>query len=228
MIISLIKKIRAIIMRSLWPQAIYMASDSVYPISRKYGFDRGMPVDRFYIEAFMESVAALVKGACLEIVDSSYTRKYGGSKVTRSDVLDIIKRPTTTIYGDLRNVQDTIADNTYDTVIITQTFNVIDDYEAAIKECHRILKPGGALIVTMPTISPAWNLKINMWRMNAESAAYTFGKYFDPAKVTVKALGNKVSTEYFWVGMAIEDMNDKEMHHNDDQYPTIIGIVAIK
>jgi len=215
-------------MRALKTRGRYLASFSTRPISTKYGFDRGRPVDRFYIESFLKQHAPDIKGVCLEIVDSTYTKKFGGEKVERSDVLDIIKRKTTTIHGDLRNARGLIADNTYDTIIITQTFNVIDDYQAAIKECHRILKPGGKLFVTLPTISPAWNLKINMWRFSVVGAKYVFGKYFDQSKITISDAGNQTSVECFWLGLSVEDMKITELEKYDPNYPLIITVVATK
>jgi SAM-dependent methyltransferase len=171
--------------------------------------------------------ADVIRGRCLEIVDPMYTKKYGGDKVEMSEVLDIIPRPTTTIHGDLRNVPQ-IPSNTYDCLIITQTFNVIDDYDSAIRESYRILKPGGVLLATMPTLSPAWNLKINMWRMTVDSARYVFSKIFPASQVTVQALGNKEVALAFWQGFALEDVSPEVIPHTDESFPLIIGIKAIK
>ena len=57
------------------------------PVSREYGFDRGTPVDRHYIEEFLARHAADVRGRVLEIKDDGYTRRFGGDRVERSDVL---------------------------------------------------------------------------------------------------------------------------------------------
>src|SRR4051795_13191549 len=54
------------------------------PISRNYGWERGTPVDRFYIDAFLAKHAPDVRGRVLEIGDDDYTRGYGGDQVTSS------------------------------------------------------------------------------------------------------------------------------------------------
>lgn len=221
------KKIRAVINRSLISPEKYLKSRSLKPLSSKYGFDRGMPVDRYFIESFIAKHAAVIGGNCLEIVDPYYIHKYGGQKVTRADVLDIIPRKTTTIHGDLRNVP-VILDNTYDCVIITQTYNVIDDFYAAIGESKRILKPGGVLLVTLPTLSPCWNLKINLWRFTADSAKYVFEKFFEREKLEVEALGNKDAAMGFWQGYALEDLPSSVVAKRDENFPLIIGIKATK
>jgi SAM-dependent methyltransferase len=225
--IKLVKVIRARVNRALITPEKYLKSRSLKPLSSKYGFDRGAPVDRFYIESFIERHSSAIRGRCLEIVDPYYTRKFGGFKVTQSDVLDIIPRKTTTIHGDLRNVP-AIASNTYDCVIITQTYNVIDDYEAAIRESYRVLKPGGVLLVTLPTISPCWNLKINLWRFTAASLTYVFGKYFEQGKVVVESLGNKEAAIGFWQGYAQEDLPAGVLEKTDSSFPLIIGVKATK
>lgn len=226
-IIRYAKRIRALVNRTLVTPEQYLESRSLKPLSSKYGFDRGAPVDRYYIEKFIASHANAIFGRCLEIVDPNYTKKFGGAKVSQLDVLDIIPRKITTIHGDLRNVP-AIESNTYDCVIITQTYNVIDDYEAAIRESHRILKPGGALLVTLPTLSPCWNLKINLWRFTSESLTYVFSKYFEPGKLVVESLGNKQAALGFWQGYAQEDLPAGVLDAQDDAFPLIIGVLAIK
>ncbi|HEX6050119.1 MAG TPA: hypothetical protein VFZ21_12650, partial [Gemmatimonadaceae bacterium] len=59
------------------------------PISRAFGYDRGGPVDRYYIEGFLARYASDVRGRVLEVGDDSYTRRFGGNRVTRRDVLHV-------------------------------------------------------------------------------------------------------------------------------------------
>jgi hypothetical protein len=52
------------------------------PVSRNFGYDRGLPVDRYYIEGFLDRHKSDVRGHVLEVGDDSYTRRYGGDRVT--------------------------------------------------------------------------------------------------------------------------------------------------
>lgn len=223
-----IRKIRTFIMRTIHNRESYLASLSIKPISTKYGFDRGQPIDRVYIEKFLRNKQERIKGVCLEVVDGTYTKKFGGTKVTKSDVIDIFKSQKANIHGDLRNLHGVIPDNTYDTIILTQTLNVIDDYESAIRECKRILKPKGILLATLPTISPAWNLKINLWRFSLQSAKYVFKKYFESNKLEIISFGNRLSAESFWLGMSAEDLTIEELLKEEQVTPLIIGVIAVK
>lgn len=228
LIIKIISPIRAIIMRKIKSKNNYfLATRNLKPVSYKFGFDRGKPIDRYYIEKFLEENKNLIKGNCLEIVDNSYTLKYGNKKITKSDILDNnFKNKGATIHGNLKKLI-MISDNTYDCLIITHTLGMIDDYETAIRECHRILKPGGALLVTLSSFSPVWD-EYTMWRFTVSAAKYVFGKYFKKQNLIVKSYGNVLVGQCFWVGLAMEELTKKELNYNDPHFPCIITIRSIK
>src|SRR5919109_5549401 len=47
------------------------------PFSDAYGFDRGTPIDRFYLERFLAAERSVIRGAVLEIQVNSYTKQFG-------------------------------------------------------------------------------------------------------------------------------------------------------
>ncbi len=95
--------------------------DRVRPIDENWGFTRGQPVDRYYIESFMATRGSDIKGRVLEVQDNSYTLRYGGDKVTRSDILHKeAGNSAATIVADLTDAAE-ISDDTFDCVICTQT-----------------------------------------------------------------------------------------------------------
>ncbi len=224
-IIEILRKVRAVIKRSIYKKENYLNSKNLKPISTIYGFDRGMPVDRFYIEKFIETQKKSIRGRVVEIVDDKYIRMFGKDQVTKADVIDLFPTKLANIHADLRNMPQ-VKSNTYDCVVITQTYNVMDDFESGIKEVSRILKPGGVVLVTVPVLSPGWNLKVNFWRFGEKGLKSVFGKYFKTVKV--QGLGNQKACEYFWVGMATNDMTKMELEKQDDKYPLIYGVVGIK
>src|SRR5439155_11116717 len=119
------------------------------PASHYAGRERGEPIDRYYIESFLARHSSDVRGNCLAVKDALYTTRFGGDRVTQADVLDVNPdNPASTVLGDLRHL-DAIANDTYDCFILTQTLQYIDDLDAAVRECHRILKPGGVLLATL-------------------------------------------------------------------------------
>jgi len=72
------------------------------PVSRDWGYDRGLPIDRYYIERFLAGHAADIAGHVLEFGDDVYTVKFGGGRVTRGDVLAVVQgNSKATIVADL-------------------------------------------------------------------------------------------------------------------------------
>ena len=53
------------------------------PISSVWGLDRGRPLDRYYIENFLESHRTDVRGRVLEAGNNAYTVRFGDDRVVR-------------------------------------------------------------------------------------------------------------------------------------------------
>lgn len=60
-----------------WPRARWGNLRRREPFSAKYGFERGMPVDRIYIEDFLARHAADIRGAVLEVKNAECTSRLG-------------------------------------------------------------------------------------------------------------------------------------------------------
>jgi len=221
----------ATLRRWLRPSRLYLASHRVRPLSTFYGLERGTPIDRYFIERFLHANREVIRGWCLEIKDSAYTRRFGGERVSRSDVLDIDpSMPEANIHGDLRRL-DGIESDRYDCIILTQVLQFIDACESALRECHRILKPGGVLLASVPSvgrIDPRPGVDRDYWRFTAAGARYLFHKVFDASHVEVKAHGNCRVGLGFWVGMAVEELTEAARELNDPDFPVLVTIRAIK
>lgn len=201
------------------------------PVSRDFGFDRGQPVDRYYIENFLTSRASDVQGYVLEIYDDSYTREYGGDRVTASDVLDIDEdNPQATIVADLTRA-DHVPSDTFDCIIFTQTLHLIYDFRAAIGTLHRILKPGGVLLATFPGISQmiyeeyadSW-----CWAFTRLSARRLFEEFFPAGSVEVEAHGNVLAAISYLHGLASQELREKELAYLDRDYEVVVAVRAVK
>ena len=123
------------------------------PIDASFGLGRGKPVDRHYIEDFLRRNADDIRGRVLEVGEDTYTRAYGGKRVTRSDILHADdSNPNATLIADLAADSDLPGEG-FDCFICTQTLTYIYDVRRALRTIHRILKPGGLLLPTVPGIS---------------------------------------------------------------------------
>src|SRR6185295_12124093 len=107
------------------------------PFSGRWGFERGQPIDRYYIERFLEAHRDDVAGRVLEVRDSHYTERFGGARVTESQVIDVDAGSTrATIHADLAGA-DVVPDARFDCILVTQTLHLIPDVRAAIAHIHR-------------------------------------------------------------------------------------------
>ena len=203
----------------------------VMPISSVFGFDRGVPIDRYYIENFLAREAASIHGRVLEIGDNSYTKKFGGSRVTTSDVLHIVDgNPQATIVGDLA-AADHIPSDLFDCVILTQTLQYIYDVRAAIRTLYRILKPGGVVLATFPGITKIshrdWGYTW-YWNFTALSARRLFEEAFPADAVNVETHGNVLAAISLLHGLATEELRRDELEHHDPEYEVLLTAKAVK
>jgi hypothetical protein len=59
------------------------------PVSPVFGLDRGLPIERYYIERFLHEHRHDVRGRCLEIATRSTSTSSGDGRVTAIDVLHV-------------------------------------------------------------------------------------------------------------------------------------------
>ena len=202
------------------------------PISREFGFDRGLSIDRYYIEAFLQSSSRHIRGRVLEIADATYTKKFGGERVSRSDVLHAVKdNPQATLVGDLSTGLG-IPENTFDCLIVTQTLLVIFDFRAAIANCYRALKPGGVLLATFPGISQISRYDMDRWgdywRFTDLSARRLFEEVFPASNLQIETHGTVLSAVAFLHGLAADELEQEELDYVDADYQVSITVKAIK
>lgn len=203
----------------------------VEPFSQQWGRDRGTPVDRHYIEVFLEHHRADIRGHVLEVRQPMYTQRFGGDAVTERDVIDI--NPANleaTVVADLRHA-DAIATDTYDCIILTQTLQLIDDIAAVLAECARILRPGGVLLVTVPSVSKVDDesgLDGDFWRLTEASARRFFADVFPVDALEVTAYGNVRACAAFLYGMSAEELTPADLDHVDSAFPLVVTIRAVK
>jgi glycosyltransferase involved in cell wall biosynthesis/SAM-dependent methyltransferase len=197
------------------------------PVSLDFGFDRGTPVDRYYIEAFLHRCTADIKGRVLEIGDDSYTRRFGGGNVTIADVLHIDpEHPQATIIGDLSKMETLPADS-FDCMILTQTLHLIYDLQAAALTIHHAMKAGGVALLTVPGISQVdrgeWAASW-YWAIMPTAALKLFGEIFGVNNVEVASHGNVYAATAFLQGLAVEEVSTRKLDVYDPSYPLVVTI----
>jgi SAM-dependent methyltransferase len=199
------------------------------PIDANFGGGRGQPIDRHYIERFLAQHATDVRGRVLEVAEDHYTHRYGGPAVTASEVLHRdASNPRASFIGDLAE-GGFLPDAHFDCFICTQTLQYVYALDRAVATVHRMLRPGGVWLLTVPGISQIspydrdrWG---EHWRFTPQSVARLLGEAFN--QVEVQAHGNVLAATGFLQGLAAEDLSPEELNHVDDRYPMLITARAV-
>jgi glycosyltransferase involved in cell wall biosynthesis/SAM-dependent methyltransferase len=198
------------------------------PISVGFGWDRGTPIDRYYIEGFLARNAGDIRGRVLEAGDSVYTRRFGGAGVDRTDVVCVeANNPIATIVGDLENPQS-LPESTFDCIILTQTLQFVFDVRAAIATIYRALKPGGVLLVTVPGISKMHDSWPFYWTFSLAAARQLLAACFGDEGISVEEHGNVFAASAFVHGVALEEVERAELDVTDPHFPVIVAARAVK
>jgi SAM-dependent methyltransferase len=202
------------------------------PIRRQFGFGHGQAIDRYYIEQFLSTYASDVRGHVLEVAENKYTKRIGGERVTRSDVLHVDPaNPRATIIADLQR-EDDIPASTFDCIILTQTLQCIYDVRAVVATLYRSLKPRGVLLATLAGISQVSRVDMDQWgeywRFTSCSTQRLFSERFPADMVTVKAYGNVLTCVAMLQGLVVDELRREELDYHDPDYEMLITARAVK
>jgi SAM-dependent methyltransferase len=202
------------------------------PLSRHYGFDLGRAIDRVYIEAFLERHSQDIHGRVLEILEPVYTRRFGGDRVTRSDVLDASPDAThATIRGDLVTGEG-LPREAFDCFICTQTLSLAYDLRAAVANAHALLRPGGVLLVTVPGISqqadPDHEEFPDFWRFTKRSLGRLLAERFGAGNVGVEAHGTVRAAAAFLYGVPEQRAEAEWLGPHDPDYEMVVCARAVR
>lgn len=222
--------IRYLIRRILKPVDWYNLR-TLEPVSRVFGFDRGTPIDRIYIEDFLSKNRNLIKGVVCEIGEDTYARKFGVN-LQKIEILSYTPdNKKATIIGDLTNFT-TLPKETINCFICTQTLNFIYDFKTAIKGIYYMLKHGGVVLATVAGISQISRYDMDRWgdywRFTDLSMRKAFGEVFGVDNVEVEIYGNVLAATAFLQEISAEKLTREELFYKDPDYQIIIGIKAIK
>jgi hypothetical protein len=198
------------------------------PISDCYGYDRGTPVDRHYIETFLAEHAHTIRGDGAEIKDDTYLRRFGGEALLSATVIDIDPaNPRASRTADLAEPASLPA-NAFDCVVLTQTLQLVQDPAIALANCARALRVDGALLVTVPAlgrISPSAP-NTDRWRYTPAGLRQMFAPWPGPA--TVKGRGNLRTCIAALVGEAVEDLTPADLADDDSAFPLVTCAIAVR
>ena len=226
---------RMILKQTRWPRVGHVNMGqlrSLKPVSRNWGGDRGLPIDRYYIEKFLMRYQSDIKGQVLEVGDNSYTHQFGGDQVEQSAIVHgSDSNPDADYVADFADAP-TIPTDSFDCVICTQTLHLIADLDAGVATLSRILKPGGVVLISVPGISKLYREASeewrDYWRFTKHSAEWLMRRHFPPGAYSVYAAGNVLAATAFLQGLAASELSTGELDFIDEEYQLSIFMRGVK
>jgi hypothetical protein len=197
----------------------------VMPFSATFGFDRGTPIDRHYVDAFMQDRRRAISGRVLEIQTNGYTTRFGVD-VTISHTLDIRAEFSPTYLCDLALADGVVPTASYDCFLLPNTLPFIRNLEPALQQARRIVRPGGMILATVPCLVPLtgdvpdyWHLSADGWRVLAE-------RVWPGCQIEVAAYGNCLAAAAAMYGITVEELTPAELDAADPRYPVLVTLAC--
>ena len=188
------------------------------PLGR-WGYERGTPVDRWYIGRWLQEQARHVTGHALEVKEDLYSSELGASTV---EVLDIdVDNPRATLVGDLCE-PGVLPTDGYDVAIVTQTLQFVADPAAAVRHLLGALRPGASLLLTVPCLSRV-DGPADRWRWTPAGTHDLLDSCAPGRPREVRGLGNGLAGRAFLFGLAAEDLPTGALDPADPALPLLVA-----
>lgn len=200
------------------------------PLSDKFGFDRGMPIDRYYIEKFLEKNKALIQGNVLEIADPFYTKKFGSQNGVKSLVFSREAGPCVDFVGDLVAGWG-VKENVADTFILTQTLPFIFDLNTAVRNATKMIRSGGHLLITVGGITPISRYDYDRWGHYwsfTDMSIREVLKSNETGFPIIESYGNVKAACAFLYGLAAHEIKRSDLDYYDGNFQMLITAVVKK
>ncbi len=201
------------------------------PINTNWGRGRGKPIDRVYIERFLDEHRTDIRGRALEVLGSEYVHRFGNA-IEHVDVLDLnAANPRATIVADLADASE-IPSESFDCVVLTQVLQYLFDLRAALSTVRRVLAPGGVLLATVPGITRSntneSDLYGDWWRFTSQGVRRVAAEVYGSASVEVISYGSVLTAAGFLYGLGSDDFSSAELALRDPDFEVVVALRATK
>jgi SAM-dependent methyltransferase len=192
------------------------------PVSRRCGFDRGTPIDRFYLDTFFGAYTREMSGRVLEARYPTFSSLFGGD-IAKLDLIDIDARnDQATIIADLSD-PESLPTAAFDCVVLPHVLHLVSDLEAAISNVWQSIAPGGTLLLSTPAIAKCDHelAHIDRWRVLPLGLSHLLRRRCPHGDVHVHAYGNLLTSVALLYGIAAEELALPELRDADPEFPTL-------
>lgn len=211
--------------RETYPVINAISQMNTHPVSEQFATERGMPIDRYYVELFLKKNKHFIKGTVLEIEDNSYTRLFGGDDCD-SIVMDVSSQSETVDFIANLETGKGIRERITDCFICTQTLMYLYDLKRTADSIYRLLKPEGVALITCSGISQNSRRCMDNYgctfNYNTDALRLMFGDTDRFEILDIGSYGNVKTVSAHIVGLCQEDLNEDDFSVNDKYYPLVV------
>lgn len=193
------------------------------PFSEEFGFDRGTPIDRYYLHGFLDANRECITGTVLEIQMSSYTKRYG-SEVSTAHSVDINPAHNPTYVCDLAHADRVIPAERYDCLLLPNSLSFFRDLDGCLRQALRVVRPGGVILASTAGFVPLVPDMPEYWRMSADGWREVAARTWPGCEVRVEAHGNCLAAVAAMLGLAHEELDTGELDVHDTRYPVLVTV----
>lgn len=193
------------------------------PFSSTYGFERGTPVDRYYLHRFFDAHRALITGDVLEVQTNSYTRRFGHD-LGRVASFDIVPLFEPTYLCDLAHSEAILPSAAFDCVLLPNTLQHLRELDACLANILRVVRPGGAILASAAGLLPLTGDVPDLWRFSPDGWREKLTQAWHGTDLEVVGHGNCLSAVASQFGLALEELTDTELNVDDPRYPVLTTI----
>ena len=193
--------------------------DSDQPINQDYGWSKGTPIGRYYLNSYMRDFSKNISGLVLEFGQPTYAQNCDCTY----EIIDI--DPTNfkaNIHGDI--CSPTIGeeyDSRYDVIICTAVLQYVTDPQMAVVNMRNMLKEGGALILAQQALSrvdPGVPAGTDRWRFTQHGIAQMMEGF---ELLDIHHYGNVYAVCAYMLGLPAEKVDIDKLAFADPFHPVI-------
>ncbi|PSB22356.1 methyltransferase [filamentous cyanobacterium CCP2] len=195
------------------------------PLCHITGFTRGNPIDRYYLQKFVDEIREQVVGDVLEVGGVPKDREfYQFDRAKTYRIMNLEAGAGVDLVGDVHD-PDLVEPDSLDSLVI---FNVLEHCYApwiAVENIHRWLKPGGKCFCMVPNAQRLHDRPGDFWRPLPDGVNWLFRSF---SQKQLYVYGNPLTVLASFHGVGYEELTPAELDAFHPDYPVSTCIVATK
>lgn len=195
------------------------------PFSSTFGFERGTPIDRYYLHRFLSQHRDAIAGDVLEVQNRSYTERFGRD-VTRTDTFDVVPQFSPTHCCDFSHCGEVIPGAAYDCLLLPNTLPHFRELDRALAHARRVVRPGGTILASAAGLLPLTGDVPDYWRLSPDGWRERLRDAWPGAAIDVAGHGNCLAAVAAQLGLAVEELSEAELEVPDPRYPVLTTIAC--